>query len=143
MHEVDVAEESRAARRVILRLIPCLFLCYAMAYFNRANVTFAKLQMLSDLHMSGTAYGIGTGIFFVGCFLFGVPSNLIQHRVGARKRISQVMVTRGVLSMLTMFVIRLYTSYLLRFLLGLAEAGFFRSIVPYLTHWFPGSRRRT
>jgi len=141
MHDADVAAESRAYRRVTLRLIPFLFLCYVVAYLDRVNVGFAKLQMLSDLRISDTAYGIGSGIFFIGYFLFEVPSNLILHRVGARKWIARIMVTWGVLSMLTMFVTGPYTFYLLRFLLGLAEAGFFPGIVLYLTHWYPSSRR--
>ncbi len=137
----DAALESRAYRRVTLRLLPFLFVCYVVAYLDRVNVGFAKLQMLSDLTMSDTAYGIGAGIFFIGYFLFEVPSNLILHRVGARVWIARIMVTWGVLSMLTMFVTGPYTFYLLRFLLGLAEAGFFPGIVFYLTHWYPGSRR--
>jgi D-galactonate transporter len=141
MHDVNVVADSRAYRRVTLRLIPFLFLCYVVAYLDRVNVGFAKLQMLSDLRMSDTAYGIGAGIFFIGYFLFEVPSNLILHRVGARKWIARIMVTWGVLSMLTMFVTGPYTFYLLRFLLGLAEAGFFPGIVLYLTHWYPSSRR--
>ncbi len=133
--------ESRAYRRVTLRLIPFLLLCYVVAYLDRVNVGFAKLQMLADLRMSETAYGIGAGIFFIGYFLFEVPSNLILHRVGARRWIARIMVTWGILSMLTMFVTGPYTFYLLRFMLGLAEAGFFPGIVLYLTHWYPSSRR--
>ncbi len=135
------AVEARAYRRVTLRLIPFLFLCYVVAYLDRVNVGFAKLQMLSDLRMSDTAYGIGAGIFFIGYFLFEVPSNLILHRVGARVWIARIMVTWGVLSMLTMFVSGPYSFYVLRFLLGVAEAGFFPGIMLYLTQWYPGSRR--
>ena len=80
----DAALEKRAYRRVTLRLIPFLVLCYVVAYLDRVNVGFAKLQMLSDLRMSDTAYGVGAGIFFIGYFLFEVPSNLILHKVGAR-----------------------------------------------------------
>ena len=141
MHIEYAAVETRAYRRVTLRLIPFLFLCYVVAYLDRVNVGFAKLQMLSDLAMSDTAYGIGAGIFFIGYFLFEVPSNLILHRVGARVWIARIMVTWGVLSMLTMFVTGTYSFYLLRFLLGLAEAGFFPGIMLYLTQWYPGSRR--
>ncbi|MCC7053197.1 MAG: MFS transporter [Gemmatimonadaceae bacterium] len=132
---------ARAYRRVTLRLIPFLFLCYVVAYLDRVNIGFAKLQMLSDLRMSDTAYGIGAGIFFIGYFLFEVPSNLILHRVGARRWIARIMVTWGVLSMLTMFVTGPWSLYLVRFLLGLAEAGFFPGIVLYLTQWYPSSRR--
>ena len=124
-----------------VRLIPFLFFCYVVAYLDRVNVGFAKLQMLTDLGMSDTAYGIGAGIFFVGYFVFEVPSNLILHRVGARVWIARIMVTWGVLSMLMMFVTGPVTFYLVRFLLGVAEAGFFPGIVLYLTHWYPSSRR--
>ncbi len=137
----ESALEARAYRRVTVRLIPFLFLCYVVAYLDRVNVGFAKLQMLSDLRMSDTAYGIGAGIFFIGYFLFEVPSNLILHRVGARVWIARIMVTWGVLSMLTMFVTGAYTFYLLRFLLGIAEAGFFPGVMLYLTFWYPSSRR--
>ena len=137
----EIASEDRTYRRVTLRLVPFLFLCYVVAYLDRVNVGFAKLQMLADVRMSDTAYGIGAGIFFIGYFLFEVPSNLILHRVGARVWIARIMVTWGVLSMLMMFVTGPVTFYLLRFLLGVAEAGFFPGIVLYLTHWYPSSRR--
>ena len=137
----DKAREDRGYRRVTLRLIPFLFFCYVVAYLDRVNVGFAKLQMLADLRMSDTTYGIGAGIFFIGYFVFEVPSNLILHRVGARVWIARIMVTWGVLSMLMMFVTGPVTFYLVRFLLGVAEAGFFPGIVLYLTHWYPSSRR--
>ncbi len=139
--DVDAVLAQRAYRRVTLRLIPFLFLCYVVAYLDRVNVGFAKLQMLKDLSMSDTAYGIGAGIFFIGYFLFEVPSNLILHRVGARVWIARIMVTWGAISILMMFVSGPLTFYLLRFLLGIAEAGFFPGIVLYLTHWYPSSRR--
>jgi len=133
--------ERRAYRRVSWRLIPFLFTCYIAAYLDRVNVGFAKLQMLDQLQMSETAYGIGAGIFFFGYFLFEVPSNLILHRVGARTWIARIMITWGVLSAATMFVTSAGQFYLLRFLLGIAEAGFFPGIVLYLSQWYPASRR--
>ncbi|MDZ7632056.1 MAG: MFS transporter [Gemmatimonadaceae bacterium] len=133
--------EARAYRRVTLRLIPFLFLCYVVAYLDRVNVGFAKLQMLKDLGMSETAYGLGAGIFFLGYFLFEVPSNLILHRTGARVWIARIMITWGVLSAATMFVTSAGWFYLVRFLLGIAEAGFFPGIILYLTQWYPASRR--
>ena len=133
--------EARAYRRVTLRLIPFLFLCYVVAYLDRVNVGFAKLQMLDDLRMSETAYGLGAGIFFIGYFLFEVPSNLIMHRTGARVWIARIMITWGVLSAATMFVTGAGTFYIIRFLLGVAEAGFFPGIILYLTQWYPSSRR--
>jgi sugar phosphate permease len=91
-------------RKATRRLLPLLFVCYVLAYLDRVNIGFAKLQMLSSLQMSETAYGIGAGIFFIGYFLFEVPSNLLLHRLGARVWIARIMVTWGVLSALTMFV---------------------------------------
>jgi MFS family permease len=135
------AIEARAYRRVTLRLIPFLFLCYVVAYLDRVNVGFAKLQMLRDVSMSDTAYGTGAGIFFLGYFLFEVPSNLMLQRFGARTWIARIMVTWGVLSICTMFVTSATTFYVVRFLLGLAEAGFFPGIILYLTQWYPVSRR--
>lgn len=133
--------EHRAYRRVTRRLIPFLFTCYIAAYLDRVNVGFAKLQMLGDLGMSETAYGIGAGIFFIGYFLFEVPSNLILHRVGARVWIARIMITWGVLSMAMMFVTGTWSFFVLRFLLGVAEAGFFPGIVFYLTRWYPAEYR--
>ncbi len=133
--------ERRAYRRVTWRLIPFLFACYVAAYLDRVNVGFAKLQMLADLQMSETAYGIGAGIFFIGYFLFEVPSNLILHRTGARAWIARIMVTWGLLSAATMWVTSATAFYALRFLLGIAEAGFFPGIVLYLTQWYPAPRR--
>ncbi len=139
--EGHAALEERAYRRVTLRLVPFLFLCYVVAYLDRVNVGFAKLQMLEDLQMSETAYGIGAGIFFIGYFLFEVPSNLILHRTGARVWIARIMITWGLLSAATMFVTSAYAFYGVRFLLGIAEAGFFPGIIFYLTQWYPSSRR--
>ena len=128
-------------RKVAWRLLPVLFLCYVVAYLDRVNVGFAKLQMLADLHFSDTAYGLGAGIFFIGYFLFEIPSNLILHRTGARVWIARIMISWGMLSSLTMFVTSEASFYGLRFALGVAEAGFFPGIVLYLTQWFPSERR--
>jgi D-galactonate transporter len=118
-----------------------LFLCYVVAYLDRVNVGFAKLQMLTDLKFSETIYGLGAGIFFVGYFLFEVPSNIILHRTGARVWIARIMVTWGVISSAMMLVTTPAMFYVLRFLLGIAEAGFFPGIILYLTYWFPMERR--
>ncbi len=128
-------------RKVAWRLLPVLFLCYVVAYLDRVNVGFAKLQMLADLHFGDTAYGLGAGIFFLGYFLFEIPSNLILHRLGARVWIARIMMSWGVLSSLTMFITSEASFYGLRFALGVAEAGFFPGIVLYLTQWFPSERR--
>lgn len=127
--------------RLLRRLIPFLLLCYVVAYLDRVNVGFAKLQMLSDLQFSEVVYGLGAGIFFVGYVIFEIPSNLILVRVGPRIWISRIMVTWGLVSALTMFVSTPASFYILRFLLGAAEAGFIPAILYYLTIWFPSSQR--
>lgn len=133
--------EAATYRKVSWRLLPLLLLCYLVAYLDRVNVGFAKLQMASDLHLSDSVYGLGAGIFFLGYFLFEVPSNLILHRVGARIWIARIMITWGLISILTMFVTTPAMFYAMRFLLGLAEAGFFPGIILYLTYWYPAHRR--
>ncbi|MFC5524085.1 MFS transporter [Polaromonas jejuensis] len=133
--------EAATYNKVGWRLIPFLLLCYVVAYLDRVNVGFAKLQMLQDLNLSETVYGLGAGIFFIGYFLFEVPSNVILHRVGARIWIARIMVTWGVISAAMMFVTSATSFYVLRFLLGVAEAGFFPGIILYLTYWYPAERR--
>jgi D-galactonate transporter len=133
--------EDAAYAKVTWRLIPFLFLCYVFAYLDRVNVGFAKLQMLSDLKFSETIYGLGAGIFFIGYFLMEVPSNLALHRFGARKWIARIMISWGVISAAMIFVKTPTMFYILRFLLGVAEAGFFPGIILYLTYWYPASRR--
>ena len=133
--------ENAAYTKVTWRLIPFLFLCYVFAYLDRVNVGFAKLQMLSDLKFSETIYGLGAGIFFIGYFLMEVPSNLALHRFGARKWIARIMISWGIISAAMIFVKTPTMFYILRFFLGVAEAGFFPGIILYLTYWYPASRR--
>ncbi|QQC66981.1 MFS transporter [Paraburkholderia ginsengisoli] len=133
--------ESKTYAKVSRRLIPFLMLCYLGAYLDRVNVGFAKLQMLSDLRFSETVYGMGAGIFFLGYFLFEVPSNLILHRVGARRWLARIMLTWAVISASFVFVKSPTAFYVLRFLLGVAEAGFAPGVILYLTYWFPAARR--
>ena len=128
-------------RKVMWRLLPILFIAYVAAYLDRVNVVFAKLQMLNDLGFSETIYGLGAGIFFIGYFLFEVPSNLLLHRFGAHKWIARIMISWGLIAGAMAFVKTPASFYVLRFLLGLAEAGFFPGIILYLTYWFPSSRR--
>lgn len=128
-------------RKVTWRLAPFLFLCYVVSYLDRVNVGFAKLQMMADLKLSDTVYGIGAGIFFLGYFIFEVPSNLIMSRTGARIWIARIMVTWGLISSAMMYVTSEPMFYLMRFLLGVAEAGFFPGVILYLTYWFPSERR--
>jgi len=128
-------------RKVTFRLIPFLFVLYIVAWLDRVNVGFAALQMNSDLGFSSAAFGFGSGVFFLGYCLFEVPSNLVLHRVGARRWISRIMISWGAISVAMMFVRSRPTFYLLRFLLGSAEAGFFPGVIYYLSHWFPETQR--
>src|SRR3569832_351334 len=133
--------EEKLYAKVAWRLLPFLFICYVAAYLDRVNIGFAKLQMLNDLQFSETVYGLGAGIFFIGYFIFEVPSNVIMHRVGARMWIGRIMITWALLSAATLFATTPAMFYAIRFLLGVAEAGFFPGIVLYLTYWFPMQRR--
>jgi MFS transporter, ACS family, tartrate transporter len=174
--EFEKATYDKAARK----LIPFLFLCYIINFLDRVNVGFAKLQMAGDLKFSDAVYGFGAGVFFIGYFIFEVPSNVILEKVGARVWIARIMITWGLISTAFMFtndihlgvmtaplcqlfagasyIFRLgfltgeawpsvtcsdaaVTFYFLRFMLGVAEAGFFPGIILYLTYWFPGARR--
>jgi ACS family tartrate transporter-like MFS transporter len=128
-------------RKVTRRLIPFLFVLYIVAWLDRVNVGFAALQMNSDLGFSSAAFGFGAGIFFAGYCLFEVPSNIILHRMGARLWIARIMVTWGFISSAMMFVKTPASFYVLRFLLGVAEAGFFPGIIYYLTLWYPAEQR--
>jgi MFS family permease len=127
--------------KVDLRLLPFLFLCYVLAYLDRVNVGFAKLQMLENLSLGDAAFATGAGIFFLGYFFFEVPSNLLLKRFGARAWIARIMISWGVISAATLFVRDEWTFYAMRFLLGLAEAGFFPGIIFYLTLWYPSRLR--
>ncbi|MGO7335408.1 MFS transporter [Rhizobium leguminosarum] len=139
-HPVQTLED-RAYGKVFWRIVPFLMLCYVVAYLDRVNVGFAKLQMSSELGLSEAAYGIGAGIFFIGYFLFEVPSNIIMNKVGARVWIARIMLTWGIISAAFMFTSSETVFYVLRFLLGVAEAGFFPGIILYLTAWYPAHRR--
>ncbi len=132
---------ERAAGRVRRRLIPFLFLLYIFAYLDRINVGFAALQMNAALGLSSAAYGFGAGIFFFSYTAFEVPSNIILARVGARRWIARIMITWGAVSAAMMFAQGPVSFYVLRFLLGLAEAGFFPGIIYYLTRWVPARER--
>jgi D-galactonate transporter len=133
--------ESSVYRKVTLRLLPYLFLCYILAYIDRVNVGFAKLQMQRDLGMTEAVYGLGAGIFFIGYFFFEIPANLILQRVGARRWIGPIMIVWGVLSATTMWVDSARSFYLVRFLLGIVESGFFPGVILYLTFWYTEKHR--
>lgn len=144
--DIEIADERRNAesrlyRRATYRLLPLLLLCYTLAYLDRANIGFARLHMLADLGFSESVYGLGAGIFFVGYALCELPSNLIMHRVGARRWISRIMISWGVMCVLMMLVKTPTMFYTFRFLLGTAEAGLLPGVILYLTYWYPARRR--
>jgi len=144
------AVETRTIAKVTKRLVPFLIVCYFIAYLDRVNVGFAALTMNQDLGLSQTAFGFGAGIFFIAYFIFEVPSNLLLERFGARKWIARIMLSWGILSGTMAFIPAIARAtglgnensfYLLRVLLGAAEAGFFPGIIFYLTLWFPAEYR--
>jgi len=129
--------EARTIRKVRWRLLPLLFLLYVVAYIDRINIGFAALTMNRELGINSEQFGFVAGVFFIGYFLFEVPSNLLLHRIGARIWVARILIMWGLVAVLTGFVRTVRELYLLRFLLGLAEAGYFPGIVLYLTYWFP------
>jgi sugar phosphate permease len=138
---VSAQPDTALYNRIFWRIVPFLFLCYVVAFLDRVNVGFAKLQMAEHLGFSDAVYGFGAGIFFIGYFLFEVPSNLILEKVGAKIWIARIMVTWGIISSCMMLVETEFWFYTLRFLLGVAEAGFFPGVILYLTYWFPSAQR--
>jgi MFS family permease len=141
MMTFDGSLESTTYHKVDVRLLPFLFLCYILAYLDRVNVGFAKLQMLKDLSMSDAAFATGAGVFFIGYFFFEVPSNVLLKKFGARMWIARIMISWGVISACMIFVKGEWSFYAMRFLLGLAEAGFFPGVIFYLTLWYPSRLR--
>ncbi len=134
-------EASAVVAKVRRRLIPFLFLLYIVAYLDRINVGFAALQMNAALGFSPRTFGLGAGIFFLSYVLFEIPSNVILARIGARLWIGRIMITWGLVSASFMFIRTPASFYILRFILGIAEAGFFPGIILYLTYWYPSERR--
>jgi D-galactonate transporter len=139
--EMATETKGQVYKKVAWRLVPFLCLCYLAAYLDRVNVGFAKLQMLNDLAFSNTVYGLGAGIFFLGYVLFEVPSNIALHKVGAKLWIARIMVSWGLIGAAMAFVQTPTQFYVLRFLLGVAEAGFIPGVLLYLTYWFPAAWR--
>jgi sugar phosphate permease len=139
----DRTFEEKTYSKVDLRLIPFLFLCYVLAYLDRVNIGFAKLQMLKELSLSDAAFATGAGIFFIGYFFFEVPSNILLKKFGARVWIARIMISWGIISSSMMFVRNEWMFYAMRFILGIAEAGFFPGIIFYLTLWYPSKLRST
>ena len=134
-------EESALLSKLTRRLVPFLFLLYIVAYLDRINVSFAKLQLSEQLHFSDSVFGLAFGMFFAGYLLFQVPSNLILRNIGARRWIALLMVVWGIISASMMLISTPRSFYVLRFLLGLAEAGFFPGMIFYLRSWFPAAAR--
>jgi MFS family permease len=139
--EADARLAHATIRTVTLRLMPLLGLMYLIAYIDRQNISYAKLQMVGDLGLSESVYGLGASLFFLGYFLFEVPSNVILEQVGARRWFARIMLTWGVITILLGFTQNTTMFYALRFLLGVAEAGFFPGVLFALTLWFPQSHR--
>ena len=139
--ETESSIGRSAMRKATWRLIPLIALGYGVAYMDRLNIGFAKLQMNGDLKFSETIFGIGAGIFFVSYAVCEIPSNLLLYRFGARRWLARIMLTWGLLAMAMMFVRTPFQFYAMRFLLGMAEAGFFPGVLFYLTQWFPANLR--
>ncbi len=133
--------EKRVISKLTRRIVPFIMLLYFIAYLDRVNIGFAALTMNDDIGLSASAFGFAAGVFFIGYFLFEVPSNLVLHRVGARVWIARIMLTWGIISGAMAFVQGPISLYILRFLLGAAEAGFFPGIILYLSYWFPARHR--
>jgi MFS transporter, ACS family, tartrate transporter len=138
---MDTELEHRVSRQLMWRIIPFVMLLYFVSFLDRVNVGFAAMTMNKAIGLSPSAFGLGGGLFFIGYFLFEVPSNLILHRVGARIWIARVMISWGIVSAASAFVVGPTTFYVMRFLLGVAEAGFFPGIILYLSLWFPAKQR--
>jgi ACS family tartrate transporter-like MFS transporter len=138
-------QSGKLYSKITWRLIPLMFVCYIIAYVDRINVGFAKIQLQEvlgvDDKLFGSVYGIGAGLFFIGYFLFEIPSNLILQRVGARIWIARIMIVWGIVSSSMMFISSITGFYLVRFILGIAEAGFYPGMILYLTYWFPDKMR--
>ena len=133
--------ERQTVRRVVWRILPFLIVCYLIAIIDRGNIGMASLQMNEDLGLSKAVFGLASSLFFIGYFLFEVPSNLAMQKIGAKIWISRIMITWGIVSVCTAFVESSEMLYLLRFLLGAAEAGFFPGVILYLTYWIPAKYR--
>jgi D-galactonate transporter len=139
--EKDPIAVTKLFSKISWRILPFLIICYMIAFLDRINVGYAQLQMKETLTFSDATYGFGAGIFFVGYFLFEVPSNLLLERIGVRKTLLRIMFTWGIVACAMAFVQTPVQFYIARFLLGMLEAGFFPGIILYLTYWYPSARR--
>src|SRR6201747_2210367 len=137
----EPAAVTKLFSKIGWRILPFLILCYMIAYLDRINIGYAQLQMKQTLTFGDAVYGFGAGIFFLGYFLFEVPSNLLLEKIGARKTLLRIMVLWGITAALMMFVATPTQFYIARFLLGVFEAGFFPGVILYFTYWYPSARR--
>jgi sugar phosphate permease len=137
------AEEKSANKKLLIRILPFISLLYMLSYLDRVNIGFAKASLEADLGIGAAAYGLGAGIFFVGYVIFEIPSNLILHRVGPRRWLSRIMVTWGLVAAGMAFIQGPTSFYVMRFILGFAEAGLFPGVVMYLTYWYSNKGRST
>src|SRR5665213_1287547 len=135
------AIEAATMRRVAWRVVPFLMLCYFVSFVDRVNAGFGALEMNHDLHLSPAMFGFGGGLFFVSYFIFEVPSNLAMERVGARRWIARIMISWGIVAAAMALIEGPRSYYLVRLLLGAAEAGFFPGVMLYITYWFPAAYR--
>lgn len=141
MSQSEFDRSEHAAAKAFRRILPFIFICYVVSYLDRTNVAFAALGMNADLGITAEQFGFGAGMFFIGYFLFEIPSNLVMQKVGARIWIARIMITWGLISMATMFVTGPISFAVARFCLGMAEAGFTPGIYLFFTYWFPGTWR--
>src|SRR5229473_980399 len=139
--QTPVSIGTKTIQKLRFRILPYLFLLYVISYLDRINIGFAALTMNKELAITSQQFGLLVGIFFFGYFLFEIPSNLMLHKIGARVWIARILVSWGIVAMLTGFAHNVSQLYVARFLLGLAEAGYFPGIVLYLTYWFPQRER--
>src|ERR1044071_5426283 len=138
---LSISQIAALRRKVTWHVLPLVFLLYIVAYLDRANVGFAKLRMAGDLSFSEEVFGLGIGIFFIGYLILEIPGALLVERWSARKWFARILISWGFISALTAFVHTRQQFYIARFLLGVAEAGFFPGIIVYFTHWFPSGDR--
>lgn len=141
MTESQVSFENRTMKKVMRRIIPFVFILYVIAFLDRVNLGYAALEMNKDLALAAEVFGLVSGIFFIGYFLFEVPSNILMDRIGARIWLARILITWGLIVVLTGWVQSAAHLYILRFLLGAAEAGAFPGILLYLTYWFRSKER--
>ena len=141
MNSMNQSIERSTIKKTMMRILPFTFICYVVAYLDRVNLGFAALQMNAEMALTAEVFGLLSGIFFIGYFLFEIPSNMIMHKVGAKLWIARIMITWGIITVGTAFVQTATHLYIARFLLGVAEAGFFPGIILYFTYWFRNKER--